>query len=498
MSLIKKLAGETAIYGLSSIIGRFANYLLVPLYTNIFDKAPYGIVSELYAYVGFLMVIFTYRMETGFFRFGTPKADRDKAFSTTSIAILLTTPLFAGLLIGFSQPIADWLQYPDNANYVIWFALVLAFDALAAVPFARLRLDNKPIRFAAIKLTNIGINIGSNLFFLLLCPYLSHKGFSWVDNIYNENLGIGYIFISNLLASIVTILLLAPTYFKIKLQFDKKLMRKILAYSMPLVIVGFASVINELLDRTLLKWLLPGTLDENMAELGVYSACYKLAMLMTLFTQAFNYAAEPFFFSNADRKDAKKTYAQVAQVFTIVGALGFLGITLYIDIFKHFIGSEFRDGLVIVPILLMANLALGLYYNFAIWYKLKDKTNIGALIAIGGALITLVLNIWWIPKIGYVGSAWATLICYASMAAAAYLVGRKYYPVPYPILKIMLYIVLALVVYQVSMVVQSSFAIGAGTLSLYAVNTVLLLAFISIIFRMDLDLFRSIIKGGTS
>jgi O-antigen/teichoic acid export membrane protein len=482
MSLIKKLAGETAVYGLSSIVGRFLNYFLVPLYTNIFLTSEYGIVVDLYAWVGLLMVLFVYRMETGFFRFGTKPEDRDKAYSTLSTALLITTPLFCGLLIYFAEPIADWMKYPGQTNYIIWFALILGLDALSAIPFAKLRLDGRPWVFAGIKLTNIGINISINLFFLLLCPYLVNKGYdmSWI---YNPNWGIEYVFIANLSASAITLLLLLPSYFKTKFEFDKTLLRKALIYILPLVLVGLAGIVNEVIDRVLQKWLLPYDDVTNQGLIGIYGACYKLAMLLSLFTQAFNYAAEPFFFRNASRKDAMPIYAKVALYFTVVGALGFLGITLYMDIAKWFIGEDYWDGLVIVPILLLANLCLGVYYNFAIWYKLKDKTMIGAYIAIGGALITLALNYWWIPRIGYIGSAWATLICYASMAIACYVVGRKYYPVPYDIGRMLLYIVIALLIYGGNIVARNTF--GDGTILLYVTNTLLIGIFLAIFYKLD-------------
>jgi O-antigen/teichoic acid export membrane protein len=482
MSLIKKLAGETAVYGLSSIFGRFLNYFLVPLYTNIFPPSEYGIVTYLYAWVGLLTVFFVYRMETGFFRFGTKAADRDKAYSTLSTALLVTTPILCGLLIWFAEPIAVWMKYPEQTNYIIWFAIILGLEALSAIPFAKLRLDGRPWVFAGIKLTNIGVNLSINLFFLLLCPYLEGQGWdmSWI---YNSNWGIEYIFIANLTASAITLLLLAPSYFKTRFEFDKALLKKTLIYILPLVLVGFAGLINEVIDRVLLKYLLPYSDVENEAMIGIYGACYKLAMLLSLFTQAFNYAAEPFFFRNADRKDALDIYAKVALYFTVVGALGFLGITLYIDIAQFFIGDDYRAGLVVVPILLLANLFLGIYYNFAIWYKLKDKTVIGAFIAIGGALITLVLNFWLIPIIGYVGSAWATLVCYFSMTAACYFAGRKYLPVPYQIGKMFVYIVLAIGIYGLNLWFRT--VLGNGSISLFVVNTLLIVGFLGVFYRFD-------------
>ncbi len=489
MSLIKKLVSETAIYGLSSIVGRLLNYLLVPLFTNIFTKSEYGEVVELYAWLGVLMVLFTYRMETGFFRFGTAKEDRERTYSTISISLLTTTPILVGLLIFFASPIATWLQYAGNSEYITWFALILAFDALSAVPFARLRLENRPWRFAAIKLINIGLYIGLNLFFLLLCPYMIAKGYTFFEKIYDPNMGVGYIFIANLVASTSTLILLSPLFLKIKNQFDAALLKKILWYAAPLIVVGLASVINELFDRLTLKWLLPAA--EGKEAIGVYGAVYKLAMLMSLFTQAFNYAAEPFFFSNANEKDSMKIYAQVARLFTIAGCLAFLGIVLYIDIVKWFIGENFWEGLHVVPILLMANLCLGLYYNFAIWYKLKDKTYIGALIAIIGALITIGLNILFVPYFSYTASAWATLACYGFMASAAYLVGQKYYPVPYPMIRIFMLIGIALAFYIVSLSLRELVPAGA---MVYVVNTILMIGYVGILYILEGDWAKSVFR----
>ncbi len=481
MSLLKKLAGETAIYGISSVLGRVLNFVIMtPYLTNVFMKGEYGVVSEMYAYAGFLMVMFTYRMETTFFRFGSKDQSIDASFSTAALSIFGTTVVFLALLVGFAAPIAQLIDYPAHKEYIVFFALIIGFDALSAIPFARLRLENKPLRFAILKLLNVAINAVAILFFLEGCPRLIDAGWDWPNLIYDAENRISYIFIANLIASLITILLLSPSFFKIKLSFDKELWKKMMRYSMPLLVVGLAGITNEVIDRPLLRRLLPGTLEENTAQMGVYSACYKLAILMALFTQAFNYAAEPFFFRNAGRADAKSKYAQVAQGFTIVGCLGFLAILLYIDIVQYLVAEEYREGLKIVPILLLANLSLGLYYNFSIWYKLTDKTVIGAYISILGAVVTLALNFMLIPKIGYIGSAWATLACYGTMTIMSYFLGQKHYPVPYPIWMILFYIALALVVYQINLLVRTY--VGSGTISLFLINTGLILFYIGIVW----------------
>jgi O-antigen/teichoic acid export membrane protein len=454
MSLLKKLAGETAIYGISSILSRLLHYvILTPFFTRAFETGEYGVVSNMYTWAALLMVLFTYRMETAFFRYGSKNNALDKVFSTASISLLASTIVFVLIMISFAQPIASWLHYPDHVEYVIWFTLIIGFDALAAVPFAKLRLENRPIRFAIIKTLNIIINIIFIFFFLKLCPYLIEQGYSDLELIYNEENRIEYVFISNLLASATVILLLIPAYFKIKLKFDADLWRKMIVYALPLVIVGIAAVVNQLIGIPMLIEFLPGSIEENHDQAGIYSAAAKLAVLMNLFTQAFNYAAEPFFFRNAERSDSQHIYAQVGQAFAIVGSLVFLGIMLYLDIIQYFLGKEFRGGLGVVPILLLAYLFLGLYYNFSIWYKLADRTIFGAYIASGGALITIALNVLLIqqPDIAYYGPAWAALACYFFMAMASYWTGQRHYPIHYPMQKIFTYILLAIAAYGLSL-----------------------------------------------
>lgn len=489
MSILKKLAGETAIYGLSSIIGRVLNYLLVPFYTRIFLTEEYGIVAELYALSAFLMVFFSYRFETAFFRFGTKKENRESSFSTALTSIIFSTVILVSLLLFLSGNITHWLEYPEkNSIYVKLFALILGFDVLSEIPFARMRLDQRPIRFATIRLINIGLNIFFNLFFLVACPWILQED-SWgalhpfIEKIYNPDFGVGYVFLSNFIASFATFILVLPYYLKTKWVFDKKLWKKMIKYSAPLMVAGLAGIVNEMLDRELLKQLLPYSLKENMAQIGIYAANYKLAMLMTLFIQAFRYAAEPFFFAQSEKANARKLYADVGKYFAIVGALAFLGITLYIDYFKFFVGPKFRSALYIVPILLLANLFLGLYYNLSTWYKLSDNTKYGAIIAVIGALITIVLNVILIPKVGFVGSAWATLVCYVSMTTISYLWSRKYYPIDYDIPQILLYIGLAIGAYYFSIFIQQQF--GFGLILKTIINTTILMAYLAFIWLKE-------------
>ncbi len=488
-SILKKLAGETAIYGVSSILSRLLNYvILTPYLTRAFTTGQYGVVSHMYVYAGLLMVLFTYRMETTFFRFGNEQSNRDRVFSTAAWSLIISTLAFVAVLLFFSQQLADFLQYPEHRDYIIWFIFIIGFDALSAVPFARLRLENRPIRFAILKTLGIIVNIIFIFFFLEGCPRLIGAGYSDLVSFFDENNRITYVFLANLMGSSAVLLFLIPEFRHLKFVFDTALWKKMIVYAMPLVVVGLAGIINQLISIPLMKELLPNGHERNMEDIGVYGACMKLAILMSLFTQAFNYAAEPFFFRNAHREDAKKTYAMVAQAFALVGSLVFLGIMMYLDIIRHFLGEDFHSGLEIVPILLIAFLMLGLYYNFSIWYKLTDRTKFGAYISVTGVVITLALNFYLLPRIGYIGGAWAALACYAFMAAAAYLIGRHYYPVAYPVWKIMAYVGSAVLVYYASQQISID---DRGTLVRMLVNTAFLLAWVGAIFYLERHTFQA-------
>jgi len=351
------------------------------------------------------------------------------------------------------------LNYANHPEYVLCFTLILTLDAIASIPFARLRAEDKAFRFAGIKVTEIGVTVLLSLFFIIYCPKVyAENPQSWITKIYNPAIGIGYIFIANLIASLFKFLLLAPQLTGLAWGFDRQLFGRMIRYSLPMVVIGFAGIINEMLDRALLKYLLPYDLHTNMKMLGIYSACYKLSILMSLFIQAFRYAAEPFFFAYSGSSDARTVYAKVLKFFVIFCVFIFLLVTLFIDFFKYFVGEEFRAGLEVVPILLLANLCLGIYVNLSIWYKLTDRTLMGAFVSLAGAALTIVLNVWWIPILGYVGSAWATLACYASVAIASYLLGRHYYPVAYDVKRVIGYITLGVGLY----IAKEQLPISAG------------------------------------
>ena len=482
---IRKLASETALYGLSSIVGRAINFLLTPIYTRLLvDTSEYGIVTELYAYAGFLAVILIYRMETAFFRFGTNSAEREKTFGTAGRSVLVSTFLLAGTALIFSQPIAEGLQYGSNPEFIRYFILILALDCLSELPLARLRLEQRPLRFVFAKLSGILVNVSLNLFWLLLCPYLDSIGHQWVRSVWTPGVQVEYIFLSNLIASAVTFTILSPQLLKIfRSTFDPELWRKMMRYALPLVFVGLAGIVNEMLDRAILTRLLPGTLTENRAQLGIYGANYKLAMLITLFIQAYRYAAEPFFFRHAADRNAPELQARVTKWFTIASGAAALFILLYLDILKYFLGVKYHGGLTVVPILLAANLLLGVYYNFSVWYRLKDRTMTGAYIALSGALLTLVLNLWWVPIYGYTGSAWATLACYSWLATLTWFAGRRIYPVPYPLMKMGLYLVLPLALYGLAEYLRP---MTEGNLALFwGVRTGIMGIYAAVIWYLD-------------
>ena len=472
MNPIKQLAGQTAIYGLSSIVGRLLTYLLVPIYTRVFIPAEYGIVNEMYAYVSLLIVVLTYGFETGFFRFSQSELDKKKVYSTALISLLSTSVIFVLFAVFFAQPIAETIRYPNNSEYVVWFSLIIALDALSSIPFALLRSLNKAKRFATIKIVGIIANILLNIFFIILCPYMKKHGImnSFIDMVYIGRVGEGYVFISNLISSGVTLLLLLPEILRVKYQFDFNLWKRMMRYTLPLLIVGLAGIVNETMDRIFLKYILP----ENIAlyQVGIYGACYKISIIMTLFVQAFRFAAEPFFFSHAKNENAKQIYADVMKYFVIICAFIFLIVMLYIEFFKNFVGEKYYEGLPVVPILLLANLCLGVYYNLSIWYKLTGQTRFGALISIFGAVITIFLNLWLIPIIGYMGSAWTTLICYFTMMILSYIFGQKYYNVNYNMKKILGYIGFSLILYAISIFIKPE-----NNILLYSFNTFLLLVF---------------------
>ncbi len=457
MSKLKQLAGDTAIYGLGSIIGRAINFLLVPFYTStqILSVAEYGIVSELYAYAAVLNVIYLYGMETAFFRFVSRDPAHDKTIFSTSVSSIFFSSLgLSFLLSGFATPIVNWLEYPGQERFIYWFAGILAIDALMAIPFAKLRYERKAGKFVSLRLFNIFLNILLNFFFLYFCKNIHTGDFlpelkPVIDLVYNPDYSVEYVFISNLLANLALLPLFARSFLSVRFGLHWSYLRPMLLYAYPLLFSQLAGVTNEMFSRMTLKKMLPDGFYPGLNSqeaLSIFAACYKLSIFMTLAIQAFRFAAEPFFFSNASQKDSKITYARVYYYFVIAGAFAFLAISLNLDVIKHIFLSDptYWQGLHIVPVLLIANLFLGIYYNMSIWFKITDKTYVGTIISTSAALLTVSLNILLIPRFGYEASAAITLITYLYMSIAVYLLGQKYYPVPYDLKKTAGYFLLAI------------------------------------------------------
>jgi O-antigen/teichoic acid export membrane protein len=445
-SPIKKLLGQTAIYGIPSIVGRFLNYLMVPLYIFKFEKASdYGVVSELYSWVAFLVVFLSFGMETAFFRFLQNKEDKQKVFNNGFLTVIGLNTLFFLTIVLFSNPIADTLLYSGHNEYIILLAAVVCVDALSSLPLAKLRAEEKAYRFAFIQSISIAVNIGLTLILMLI----------FFDENHPEN-GVIFIFVANLFASLMKPIFLFKDFLSIKFKFDKRLAKEMIIYALPLMIGGLAGVVNEAIDRILLVHLLYDGTDSSLiaakAEVGIYSACYKLAMLVSILIQAYRFAAEPFFFSQLKNEDKNQIYTKVMDYFVAVVCLVFLVVSLNVDFIKlFFIPNEvYWVGLKVVPILLLANVFFGIYLNQSIWYKLSNQTRFGAYIAIIGALITVLINVIFIPTYGYMASAWATMIVYALQMILSYVLGQKYYPIPYNIKKFFLYLGVAITLYFVT------------------------------------------------
>lgn len=479
MNQIKKLAGQTVIYGLSNMLGRFLNYLLVPLHTLVLGKFYYGKLTFIYSSIAILLVILTYGLETGFFRFASKKdEDYNKVLGTSLYSILTTTSLFILISVLLKN---IWQSYfeVNQVKIVFYFIFILAFDVLNAIPFAKLRIDERPVKFMFIKLLGIFINILLNLFYLVLCRKLSEAGSTGIlANIYNEELVLDYVLIANLISSAVMFVALLPEIIKVNPTFDLKLLKRLLNYSFPILMIGLAGMLNDNIDKILIPELIN---DPNPVEqLGIYGANFKLSILMVLFIQMFRYAAEPFFFKNAENKNAKKLYADVMNYFIIFGLIIFLGVMFYIDILKYFIAEEFREGLFIVPILLIAKLIYGIVFSLSIWYKITDKTKYGIIVAVTGAVITIVLNIVLLPKIGYLGSAYASLASYSVMLVVSYFLSRKHYLIDYNFKKIVFYVIIAFVLFVISKVIKID-----KLFIQYIFNTLMIIGFMGIAYFIE-------------
>jgi O-antigen/teichoic acid export membrane protein len=494
---LKKLAGQTAIYGMSTIAARFLNYFLTFFWTRIFlHPADLAVVPYFYAIIPFVLNVLSYGMETAYFRFSLKYKTNGAVYSTSLISLLCSTSIFILFVALFNHSIATMLYNGDHPEYIIWIALILSFDTLSAIPFAKLRIENKAKRFAVIRTMSIVINVFFNLVFLLLFPWMAkHLDGQFIKQtlslLYNPTIGVGYIFIANLIASFITLLLLLPEYFNISFKFDKMIWKELFKYAWPLMFLGLAGSVNETFDRVIMTWIIPTDASPSPAfQLGVYGVCYKLSIVMTLFVTMFRYAAEPFFFSHSTQTDSRAIYSQVMTWFIIVCSFIFLSVMLNIDILKLLITKEYRVGLNVVAILLIANMFLGIFYNLSIWYKLTDKTKLGALVSIIGAVITIILNFILVPIFGYVGAAWATLICYFSVMVISYFLGQKHYPINYSLSKFGLYFFAALTLYALNYVIRNN-----NLPFLFIINNLFLLPLIWLVIKVEkIDIQAIIIK----
>jgi O-antigen/teichoic acid export membrane protein len=484
MSLLRKLAGETAIYGFSYILSRVLYYVIFTAYlTRVVSTTEFGIYRDLYFWVAILLVILTFRMETTYFRYAREDRAAVTAMSMTFLAVF--AGLFMLLLWIFQEQLAINLEYPDRTTHILMLGGVLFFDTMIAVPFASLRQQNRPVRFLILKLGSIFINILLVLFFLELLPRLQENATAFYS-FFGTTDKLFYVILSNLLASALTLLFLLPMMRQQSWRWDLGFLKKMISYSWPLVIVGFAGVINQYSSIAFQKELLSGDTTTNLSDGGIYAAAASLAILMSLFTTAFNYAAEPFFFAHKDREDARAVYADVALAFTIIGSLIMLMILGYIDLFQFIIGEDFRKGLQVVPILLLSFLLLGIYYNVSAWYKLADKTIIGAWIAVGGTIITILLSFLLIPRLGVIGSAWTALACYTWMVVSCYFLGQRFYPIPYKILRMLGWILGALVCYFLMEFLRNLYEDNLVIILL--VNTMIILTYSALIFIFEKQL----------
>lgn len=490
MAGIKSLAKDTAIYGLSSIIGRFLNWCLVPLYTIMFPADEYGVVTYIYSIVALVLIILTYGMETGFFRFANHERWKDpiQVYTTTLISLGVTSMLFILAVFAFISPISEALECGGNPSFVWMMAIAVGIDAYTSIPFSYLRYQKRPLRFAAIRLINIGVNIALNLFFILLCPWLWRVAPGTIAWFYDPAFGIGYIFASNLISSAVTLLLLLPEIMGVRYSFNGKLLREMLVYSFPLLVLGIAGIMNQTIDKILYPILVTNQ-QEAMTGLGIYGANYKIAIVMVMFIQAFRFAYEPFIFAQnkAKGEDKKQAYRDAMKYFVIFALLIFLGVMFYLDVLKYFISPKYFSGLQVVPIIMIAELFFGVFFNLSLWYKLTDKTIWGMWFSLLGLAVTVALNVAFVPRYGYVACAWAAFACYGVMMITSYFVGKAKHPIGYETGRIISYFIIAMVIY------------GAGAYLLvtphawlnYIIRTLLIAGYVVIILKRE----RIVIPG---
>jgi O-antigen/teichoic acid export membrane protein len=464
LGLYKNLFKQTAIYGLATVLPKMFSFILVPLYTDLLPKAEYGKVSMIFAYMIFINVILAYGMETSFFRFYNKEEDKEKVIETSMVTIFWSTIVFLFIALLYRTTLSEWSNIDSQyIGYTIW---ILALDALVIIPFSKLRATQRPMFYAIIKIANVLVNLLLTIAFLIYLPQwaaTSPNGF--LSSLYIENFEIGYIFLANIISSLLTFLVLSPNYLALKWRFDFALWKKMMRYGLPILVAGIAFAINEQFDKILLGNLLPANVADS--EVGVYSACYKIGLFMVLYRTAYTLGIEPFFFSHSSDKNAPQTYAMVTKYFVIFGSFILLSVIVFADLFKLLLirDSSYWVAMKVVPLIILANFFLGIYTNLSVWYKLIDKTHIGAYISVVGAIITLVLNYLLIPSMSYYGSAIATLAAYASMMLISYYLGNKYYPIPYDIKKIAGYLSISIAFSAISFYgFRENYFVGVGLL----------------------------------
>lgn len=472
-------------YGASSIAARFLNYLLTPYLTGALAIARYGEMSLVYAAIPFLNVIFTYGLETAYFRFSQKEEYKNDIYSTASLSIFSSTVFLTAILLLYHKSVAHWLRLDAHPEFITYSAIIIGLDALCTLPFARLRQQGRPRKFALIRITNILITIGLTYFFISVCPriILDAPG-GIVAKYYKKDFGVGYVILANLMASAATLLLLSKELFSVSWKFNGVVWRQMMIYSLPLIIAGFGGMINETFDRIMLGWRAPvHTAEAAKNEVGIYSACYKLSILISLFIQAFRMGAEPFFFKQAEGSNPQRVYARVMKFFVITITVMFLVVSLYLGIWKYFLrNSAYWVGLKVVPVLLLANMFLGIYYNLSIWYKLTNKTLSGAWITLAGAVITLLINYFFIPYFSYMACAWATFFCYGGMMVLSYTWGQKEYRIPYATKKLCAYMVIVVLLFFVHKAI--TYFLG-GSIVNFTLATFLLLIYIWFVFTIE-------------
>jgi hypothetical protein len=490
---IKSLAKDTAIYGLPSILGRFLSWMLVPIYTRVLvNTGEYGVVSNIYGWTALLLVVLTYGMETGFFRFINKKDEQEpmRVYATTLYSIAFTSSIFITFILTFLSPVSGALGYAANPEYIGMMACIVAIDAFCSLPFAYLRYKGKAIRFASIKMVNISLNILLNLFFLLLCPIINDNYPELISWFYRPDYGVGYIFVSNIFTTIITFILLIPDMLPgLRAKYDRQRLGKILRYSSPILILGIAGIFNQTASQILFPFLFDNK-DYAYSQLGIYEACLKIALVMIMFISAFRYAYEPFIFAKNKDDDSKKSYVDAMKYFIIFSLIIFLAVMFYLDIIKHFVDSKYYSGLIVVPIVMLGELFFGIYYNLSVWYKLTDQTKWGAYFSIIGCALTVAIIIVFVPLYGFIACAWASFASNLLMMLLSYFIGQRKFPVPYNLRSALFYGIIAAIFYIAGMYPQ----IESDILRLIY-RTAILLIFIGIIIKKDLPLSEIPIIG---